>query len=74
MLVIICLYRQNRMQSNPRSIRSRLIPLPVRHDDHQDIRDAVRKLCEKFPNEYWRDLDRELFRSLNRALAEFNQP
>jgi len=28
-------------------------------DDHSDIRDAVRKLCEQFPNEYWRELDRE---------------
>lgn len=25
--------------------------------DHQDIRDAIRKLCEKFPNQYWRELD-----------------
>ena len=28
-------------------------------DDHQDIRDAVVRLCAKFPGEYWRDLDRE---------------
>ena len=27
--------------------------------DHQDIRDAVAKLCEQFPGEYWRKLDRE---------------
>ena len=28
------------------------------HDDpHNDIRDAVRKLCERFPGEYWRKLD-----------------
>ena len=28
------------------------------HDDpHKDIRDAVRKLCERFPGEYWRKLD-----------------
>ncbi|MDH3480887.1 MAG: acyl-CoA/acyl-ACP dehydrogenase [Gammaproteobacteria bacterium] len=34
--------------------------MPVTHDDdHSDIRDAVRKLCEQFPNEYWRELDRE---------------
>jgi hypothetical protein len=29
------------------------------HDNHQDIRDAVAKLCEGFPGEYWRKLDRE---------------
>ncbi|MDA8253252.1 MAG: acyl-CoA/acyl-ACP dehydrogenase [Rhodospirillales bacterium] len=27
--------------------------------DHQDIRAAVRKLCEGFPGEYWRKLDAE---------------
>ncbi len=27
--------------------------------DHQDIRDAVAKLCAQFPGEYWRNLDRE---------------
>ncbi|HEY5336894.1 MAG TPA: acyl-CoA dehydrogenase family protein, partial [Rhizomicrobium sp.] len=27
-------------------------------DDHADIRDAVRKLCARFPGEYWRRLDR----------------
>jgi alkylation response protein AidB-like acyl-CoA dehydrogenase len=27
--------------------------------DHKDIRDAVRKLCERFPGEYWRKLDAE---------------
>ncbi|RKF17109.1 acyl-CoA dehydrogenase [Roseovarius spongiae] len=26
-------------------------------DMHRDIRDAVAKLCEKFPGEYWRKLD-----------------
>lgn len=26
--------------------------------DYPDIRDSVKKLCEEFPNEYWRDLDR----------------
>ncbi len=26
-------------------------------DPHKDIRDAVRKLCERFPGEYWRKLD-----------------
>jgi acyl-CoA dehydrogenase len=25
--------------------------------DYQDIREAVRKLCERFPGEYWRKLD-----------------
>jgi acyl-CoA dehydrogenase len=30
------------------------------HDDYQDIRDAVAKLCEQFPGEYWRKLDREM--------------
>lgn len=33
--------------------------MPVKHDEYEDIRDAVRKLCERFPGEYWRDLDRE---------------
>jgi alkylation response protein AidB-like acyl-CoA dehydrogenase len=28
--------------------------------DHADIRDAVRKLCEQFPGEYWRKLDRDM--------------
>ncbi len=27
--------------------------------DHQDIRDAVAKLCAQFPGEYWRNLDRQ---------------
>ena len=27
--------------------------------DHQDIREAVRKLCEHFPGEYWRKMDTE---------------
>lgn len=26
--------------------------------EHDDIRQSVRKLCEKFPGEYWRELDR----------------
>jgi alkylation response protein AidB-like acyl-CoA dehydrogenase len=29
------------------------------HDDIQAIRDGVRALCERFPGEYWRTLDRE---------------
>ncbi len=28
-------------------------------DDLQPIRESVRALCEKFPGEYWRELDRE---------------
>ena len=28
-------------------------------DDYADIRESVRALCARFPNEYWRDLDRE---------------
>jgi len=28
-------------------------------DDYQDIRDAVTKICEDFPGEYWRKLDKE---------------
>jgi alkylation response protein AidB-like acyl-CoA dehydrogenase len=28
-------------------------------DNHSDIRASVRALCEKFPGEYWRKLDRE---------------
>ncbi len=31
----------------------------LRPDPHAEIRDEVRKLCSKFPGEYWRDLDRE---------------
>ncbi len=28
-------------------------------DTHQDIRDAVRRLCARFPGGYWQALDRE---------------
>ena len=28
-------------------------------EDHQEIREAVRKLCAQFPGEYWRKLDAE---------------
>lgn len=28
-------------------------------DEHEDIRQAVRKLCEGFPGAYWRELDRD---------------
>ncbi|RVA72068.1 acyl-CoA dehydrogenase family protein, partial [Mesorhizobium sp. M7A.F.Ca.CA.001.08.2.1] len=27
---------------------------------YQDIRDAVARLCARFPGEYWRALDREM--------------
>jgi len=27
------------------------------HEDYADIRDGVRKLCEQFPGEYWRNLE-----------------
>ena len=26
---------------------------------HQDLRDGVRRVCSKFPDEYWRRLDAE---------------
>jgi acyl-CoA dehydrogenase len=29
----------------------------VTADHHQDLRDAVRQLCARYPGEYWRDLD-----------------
>jgi acyl-CoA dehydrogenase len=29
------------------------------NEDYGDIRDAVRKLCAQYPDEYWRELDRE---------------
>jgi alkylation response protein AidB-like acyl-CoA dehydrogenase len=32
---------------------------PPESEDHGDIRASVRALCEKFPGEYWRALDRE---------------
>ncbi|MBV9114290.1 MAG: acyl-CoA/acyl-ACP dehydrogenase [Hyphomicrobiales bacterium] len=33
---------------------------PPTDSDHQEIREAIRKLCEGFPLEYWRKLDREM--------------
>ena len=30
------------------------------HETYQDIREAVAKLCARFPGEYWRKLDREM--------------
>jgi alkylation response protein AidB-like acyl-CoA dehydrogenase len=40
--------------------------------DHQDIREAVAKLCAEFPGEYWRKLDREMAypQAFVRALSE----
>jgi acyl-CoA dehydrogenase len=32
------------------------VALPI-GEDHPDIRDAVRRICEKFPGAYWRDLE-----------------
>src|SRR3569623_3149001 len=29
------------------------------HETYPDIREGVRALCERFPGEYWRELDRE---------------
>jgi len=29
----------------------------VMADQHQDLRDAVRRLCARYPGEYWRELD-----------------
>ncbi|MBY0334290.1 MAG: acyl-CoA/acyl-ACP dehydrogenase, partial [Acetobacteraceae bacterium] len=34
-------------------------PLSVAGDPHAEIRAEVRKLCARFPGEYWRELDRE---------------
>ena len=31
----------------------------IAHDDHAEIREEVRKLCARFPGEYWRKLDAE---------------
>ena len=32
----------------------------MREPDHEDIRASIRKLCEGFPGDYWRKLDREM--------------
>ena len=32
---------------------------PIGTDDHEEIRESVRRLCAGFPGEYWRQLDRE---------------
>ncbi|HML11907.1 MAG TPA: acyl-CoA dehydrogenase family protein [Xanthobacteraceae bacterium] len=35
---------------------SQEVALPI-GEDHADIREAVRRICEKFPGAYWRDLE-----------------
>src|SRR5438270_1108038 len=35
---------------------SEQVALPI-GEDHADIREAVRRICEKFPGAYWRDLE-----------------
>ena len=35
------------------------IDAPSYPDPHAEIREEVRKLCARFPGEYWRDLDRD---------------
>ena len=32
--------------------------MPEAIEDHVDIREAVRRLCRDFPDEYWRERDR----------------
>ena len=34
-----------------------VVPGPSARDDHAEIREEVRKLCARFPGEYWRKLD-----------------
>ncbi|HKK35097.1 MAG TPA: acyl-CoA dehydrogenase family protein [Paracoccaceae bacterium] len=34
-------------------------PATARPEDHPEIREEVRKLCARFPDGYWRELDRE---------------
>ncbi len=34
-----------------------MVPGPTARDDHAEIREEVRKLCARFPGEYWRKLD-----------------
>ncbi len=36
-----------------------MMPGPAERDDHAEIREQVRKLCGRFPGEYWRKLDAE---------------
>ena len=34
-------------------------PMPLESQDYQEIREAVRALCARFPNDYWRVKDRD---------------
>ena len=34
-------------------------PMPLESQDYQEIREAVRALCARFPNDYWRAKDRD---------------
>jgi acyl-CoA dehydrogenase len=34
-------------------------PMTKTHETYPEIREGVRALCERFPGEYWRDLDRD---------------
>jgi acyl-CoA dehydrogenase len=34
-------------------------PIPPIHDDHDEIRDAVRRVCAKFDDTYWRERDEQ---------------
>ena len=36
-----------------------VMPGPAARDDHAEIREEVRKLCARFPGDYWRKLDAE---------------
>ncbi len=48
---VLC--RTRRAESSPTEERLNI----MQDDDHKDIREGVRKLCERFPGEYWRKLD-----------------
>jgi len=43
----------------PREDETEPVTSAMTEPAHQDIRDAVAKLCRGFPGEYWRALDRE---------------
>ena len=34
--------------------------MTVERESYSDIREAVAKLCARFPGDYWRGLDREM--------------
>lgn len=40
-------------------VRATAIDMLGESEDIREIRGAVRRLCEKYPGEYWRGLDRE---------------